>query len=287
MAKATKTTKIAPEQDYKKELKRIQQFMKRAENRGFIWLDSPVPKQPKKITEKSVERLRKLTPDVLYKKGKYLVQETGEIITATKGRALERKKAAEKAKETRKAKTHKEKKKNKSKDKKETKPKDKKETTPKDKKETRPKNKKEAKPKNKNEPSTSNNSTNDEGVYYPSQSYIVLSMVRELIDNFMPAHYWGVAFKQKKEHDVSLLHGILNNAISEDGEDAVAHRLERVGAERINEIVSAIMYDSDGERVAYKLTEFATILNGGPLSALQADGIAEQSELSEWWERPE
>lgn len=102
MAKSSMTTKITPEQEYKKELRRIKQFIRRASKRGFFWDKSPIPNQPKKITSKSVERLRKITPDVLYKKGEYVVQETGELIPATKGRKLERKRAVEKAKETRK-----------------------------------------------------------------------------------------------------------------------------------------------------------------------------------------
>lgn len=92
MAKSSMTTKITPEQEYKKELRRIKQFIRRASKRGFFWDKSPIPNQPKKITSKSVERLRKITPDVLYKKGEYVVQETGELIPATKGRKLERKK---------------------------------------------------------------------------------------------------------------------------------------------------------------------------------------------------
>lgn len=100
MAKSSMTTKITPEQEYKKELRRIKQFIRRASKRGFFWDKYPIPNQPKKITSKSVERLRKITPDVLYKKGEYVVQETGELIPAIKGRKLERKRAVEKAKET-------------------------------------------------------------------------------------------------------------------------------------------------------------------------------------------
>lgn len=110
MAKSSMTTKITPEQEYKKELRRIKQFIRRASKRGFFWDKSPIPNQPKKITSKSVERLRKITPDVLYKKGEYVAQETGELIPATNGRKLDRKRAAEKAKETRKYKQSKDKK---------------------------------------------------------------------------------------------------------------------------------------------------------------------------------
>lgn len=113
MAKAKKTTKSPLEQEYKKELNRIKQFLRRANKRGFVWVKDPVPKQPKKITQKSVERLKKLTPEVLYKKGEYAEPETGLLIPGATGRKRERKLAIEKAKETRRKNKNKDKKKNK------------------------------------------------------------------------------------------------------------------------------------------------------------------------------
>lgn len=110
MAKANMTTKITPEQEYKKELRRIKQFIRRASKRGFIWFDNPIPKQPKKITTKSVSRLKNITPQTLYKKANFVDNETGEILSGTKGRKLEKKRAVEKAKETIKAKRGKSKK---------------------------------------------------------------------------------------------------------------------------------------------------------------------------------
>lgn len=104
MAKQSKTTKITPEQEYKKELRRIKQFLRSASKRGFIWFDNPIPKQPKKITTKSVSRLKNITPKTLYKKANFVDEETGEIFSGTKGRSIEKKRATEKAKETIKAK---------------------------------------------------------------------------------------------------------------------------------------------------------------------------------------
>ena len=100
MGKKQTTKQIALEQAYKKELKRIKQFMRRAEKRGYRWYYYELPKKPKRITEKSVSRLKKITPDLLYKKGEYIDQETGEIIEGVKGRVTERKTAAQKAAKT-------------------------------------------------------------------------------------------------------------------------------------------------------------------------------------------
>lgn len=89
---------------YKKQVKRIKQFIRRAEKRGYQFQENVLPKQPKRITEQSVERLRKLTPEQLYKKAEYGGEASyGEIVKGTQGRQLERKASAQKASETRRA----------------------------------------------------------------------------------------------------------------------------------------------------------------------------------------
>lgn len=90
--------------EYRKQRKRIQSFIRRAEKRGFVF-ENPLPPIPKKITEASIRRLSKLTPKALYKKAKYASEETsGEIVSGTKGRNIERRRAAKKAAKTRKRK---------------------------------------------------------------------------------------------------------------------------------------------------------------------------------------
>jgi hypothetical protein len=58
-------------------------------NRGY---DVPelLPKIPKKITEASVRRLKKITTEKLYKESRFIDFETGEILTSKEGQALER-----------------------------------------------------------------------------------------------------------------------------------------------------------------------------------------------------
>lgn len=101
MARAKK--QISPlEQEYRKQRRRVQQFLRRAEKRGYQFLENTLPERPKRITKKSVERLQKLTPEKLYKKSTYGGEATyGEVIKGTKGRELERKRSAEKSAETR------------------------------------------------------------------------------------------------------------------------------------------------------------------------------------------
>ena len=91
-------------QEYRHQRRRIQQFMRRAEKRGYQFSQNALPDRPKRITEKSVKRLQELTPEKLYKKAKYGGEASyGEVIKGTQGRKLERKLSAQKAVETRKA----------------------------------------------------------------------------------------------------------------------------------------------------------------------------------------
>lgn len=85
--------------EYNKQVKRIQQFERRAKKRGFSF-DIDIPK-PKRVTKQAIERLKSLTAEELYKKAQYIDPLTGQIMNGTEGRALERQRAAQKAAETR------------------------------------------------------------------------------------------------------------------------------------------------------------------------------------------
>lgn len=69
--------------------------------RGYV-IDAVLPKEPKKITEASVRRIKKISSG-LYKKS-YYVTEEGEVISGEEGRKYERSRSARKAAETRKRK---------------------------------------------------------------------------------------------------------------------------------------------------------------------------------------
>lgn len=94
---AKKSTQLQIE--YKKQVKRLKQEVRRAEKRGYLAPENILPKQPKKVTTKSVERLKKITPKEIYEKSEKLDFETGELIPGE----VARKKAAK----TRKAKKEK------------------------------------------------------------------------------------------------------------------------------------------------------------------------------------
>ena len=259
MGKNQTTKQIALEQAYKKELKRIKQFMRRAEKRGYLWDDYELPKKPKKITEKSVSRLKKITPDLLYKKGEYIDQDTGEILEGVKGRTIERKTAAQKAAETRKQKKNAPKK-------------------------EKNKHEKPKAPKTETtEPSYDEQYYGEVDEYLPDYSEMIINNVYELIDNFDTGNFYSKRGINQGMHNRDKLRMIIDSAIAEFGADAVAERLNENAGE-IAEIVDKAMYNY--EEAEIHISRFASILNGGPLTASQAAEFAEMSEQSENWEFP-
>lgn len=76
-------------QAYRKERQRIQRQINRMAKRGYDVPDL-LPKIPKKITEASVRRLKKLTTEKLYQESRFVDFETGEILTSEEGQKLEK-----------------------------------------------------------------------------------------------------------------------------------------------------------------------------------------------------
>lgn len=78
------------EKAYNKQIKRIRQFVRRAERRGYVFPETIIPQKPKKITQASVRRLQSITPARMYKKAEYMDYSTGESISGTKARKAEK-----------------------------------------------------------------------------------------------------------------------------------------------------------------------------------------------------
>lgn len=108
MAKKTAKKQSAKQQAinklYAKERNRLKSFVRRAEKRGYSFPDTIIPSIPKRKTEASIRKLKKLTKDVLYSKATYGGEASfGEIVSSKEGLKLERKLRAKRASETRKA----------------------------------------------------------------------------------------------------------------------------------------------------------------------------------------
>lgn len=99
MAKRRKQTPA--EKAYNRERRRIQRQITRMSQRGYDVPENILPPRPKRITEASVRRLQKITTPKLYERSRYIDLETGELLTGTEGRRLERQAAALRAAETR------------------------------------------------------------------------------------------------------------------------------------------------------------------------------------------
>ena len=86
------------QQQYKKERNRIQSAMRRLEKQGYVLPDGLLPSVPKKVTQASINRLKKITTEAIYKKSVRLDVETGEItpgiVARDKARSQRAKEAA-------------------------------------------------------------------------------------------------------------------------------------------------------------------------------------------------
>lgn len=86
------------QQQYKKERNRIQSAMRRLEKQGYVLPDDLLPSVPKKVTQASINRLKKITTEAIYKKSVRLDTETGEItpgiVARDKARSQRAKEAA-------------------------------------------------------------------------------------------------------------------------------------------------------------------------------------------------
>ena len=255
-----KTTKQLLEQEYKKELRRINRLIKKGEKQGFYWSESIIPKQPKKITEASIRKLKKITPDSLHKKSYQIDLDTGELVKTTS------------------IKTN-------------TKPKSKKVTDLVE--SSVPKTPNSSKKKNTEKTAKKNSGATDappieptEGWYYPKQSTIIFYNTIRNIEHFTPSERWSETLKQQKHSDTTILKRMLYWSVSNQGEQETARRLEQAGADRIDYLVDKIMYDSKSERVGVAMSEMAEILKGAPLTSQESQEIAELAEADEWWESP-
>ena len=102
MAKRKKKTEN--QKAYQKERRRLLQAIRRAEKQGYIFPEDIVPDVPKRVTKKQLEKIQKTKPKQLYKKAKFVYQETGEVVPAEQRKQEVKQEAIRKAKETRKRK---------------------------------------------------------------------------------------------------------------------------------------------------------------------------------------
>lgn len=271
---------------YEKQLKRVKQFIQRAEKRGYVFPESVKPKKLKKPTVKSVEKLSKATPEYLYTKAKYTDPTTGKTVKGTEGRKIERKLAAKKRTlsgkrdiEITRVNTLIDELKNNAKDRGYLLPKNlldnlsthikQLDTTKESIQELENITEESILSSDKvifRDPRTGSYFKGSEGLKieahrkktekeHPtttdtdiSEGENVLKMIEEYIDEWTPSAHWTDWFIKLKERDKNILHNMLIGAINSEGRDVVAKRLQD-NAERVTEILQLILYGSGNAEV--------------------------------------
>ena len=248
MAKKRKQTES--EKLYSKQLKRIKQFIRRAEKRGFVFEEDIIPQKPKKVTKASVRKLEKLTPEKLYKKSLYLEESTGEIEEAQKRRKEERKQSARKAVKTRKQRQ-----------------KDRRNWT------------KEDAEKNRGQlPVEGNESLRNTIDDFVSRLQIDTSWVGR-------KRRRPVAL-QETIRSQSVLLTLINQQIAFFGEEEIGNRLQ-ANSDKLSELITIVLWDSKAEAIQSATRLFMEILTGNTLTPSQLQDLDLESEYNEDFEQPE
>lgn len=247
MAKKRKQTET--EKLYSKQLKRIKQFIRRAEKRGFIFKEDIIPQKPKKVTKASVRKLEKLTPEKLYKKSLYVEESTGEIEEAQKRRKEERKQRARKAVKTRKERQ----------------------------KQRRSWSFKDAEKNREQLPSEGKEVFKNIIDDFVSRLQIDTSWVRK--------RRRPVAL-QETIRSQSILLSLINQQIALFGEEEIGNRLQ-ANSDKLSELITIVLWDSKAEAIQSATRLFMEILTNNTLTPSQLQDLDLESEYNEDFEQPE
>lgn len=270
--------------EYRKERKRIQNFMRRAEKRGYVF-QTQLPEIPQRITEASVRRLQRITPKSLYENALYIIKETGEVVEGSRGRHIERRAAAEKQKSSAKFKQFE------------------RNITARHKRilEEIEKARQQGEEIEEHEEYIP---TQKSEKYVPDESNIIISNVEETVSKIDSAYLetveglikdwqedpnWTPSLAGAKRHDRNVLLNALKGAIAEEGRAAVAARLS-ANAELVADLVNSILYASGSvegnfkngrTRVNENIAQFSAIIKGRPLTIDEAQKMSEYEDQND------
>lgn len=281
--------------EYRKERKRVRDFISRAKRKGEIIPSDVLPPIPKRITQGSINRLKKLTAKALHEKATtYINTVTGEVLpegsTVVKQRR-EIKKAKEKEKKDLEKELEELKKKMKELEKENEELK--KELEKQKEKEEQGEPEEPEEPKDRRfhgEPGKPEEPT-DEPVDIDTKTY---ESILDMINQWEPLSEWSPSLAAAKEDDVNILRSILDGAIQSQGFDTVMKRINDHAAEAAD-LTERILYaygpgqsyDAGIAMVQECLTRFTEILYGGMLDAEKTRAIVDDGENhrnADWWE---
>lgn len=277
--------------EYRKERKRVRDFISRARRKGEIIPSDVLPPIPKRITQGSINRLKKLTAKALHEKATtYINTVTGEVLPEG-STVVKQRREIKKAKEKEKRKRDLEKELEELKKKMKELEKENEEL----KKELKKKKDKEEpeEPEDRGfhgEPGKPEEPT-DEPVDIDTKTY---ETILDEINQWDPLSGWSPSLAAAKEDDVNILRSILDGAIQSQGFENVMKRLNDHATE-VADLTEKILYsygpgqsyDAGIAMVQECLTRFTEILYGGMLDAEQTRAIVDDVENhrnADWWE---
>lgn len=252
MAKRSRAKQTANQRAYAKQVKRINQFIARAEKRGYRFEADIIPQTPKRITKKAIENLKHLTPAKLYDKATTIDYDTGEIISGTEGRKNERKESARKAQETRQRKAGK--------------------STSYD---------------NYSDSSDSYYPNGGDIIYGNVVEDFIMKLQEPISEEYV--NRWGRKARRQASliHEVNqaktTLLSLVQMAIDTVGKAELGWRLE-ANADEVYDCTNYLLYaSSSSEGIQSATSRLASIINGGALTMEQLKDLAEQDEYNEAW----
>lgn len=237
---AKKIKKPTPlEQDYKKELNRIKKFIRNAQKKGFNFADYELPQQPKKITQGSVNKLRKITPEKLYQSSTFVDPLSHQTISGAEAkRRIKGFQYAKKSKGVESYTTHYGK--------------------------TKEKTLGAAK---KKVPKKTQTTTTQPGLP-PSDVDDVLVNLEELLRTWQPETYWSKGYARLKENNVNILERVLSGAINTLGRQQVAKNVQKF-AYLVKDLAWKIVYGNSEFKwhdVSGAISSLTSIIYGRGLS---------------------
>ena len=226
---------------YRKQIKRLKQAVRRLEKRGYV-VSYDVPSElPKRVTSKTLDKLKKITPKVLREEhSSYVDRETGEVLTGKQGEIQEKENNARRREE--------------------------KKNTQKD---------------GERYDSTQGYLPNGGDIIIDNILNDLISSLSEPTPNEnIYGGKKRKDIYETIENCRLTLYRLLMSKIAECGRSEIGWRLQQ-HADELESIKTAILYGSDGEVINSATRELAEIINGESLSFSELVDLHDEAEMLE------
>lgn len=250
-----KSKQTSNQRAYAKQVKRIKQFIRRAEKRGYLFTENVLPQQPKRVTQASIRKLAQLTPEKLYQKAVYGGEASGgEIVKGVEGIKLERKVRAQKAAQTRKYRIA--------------------ELT--------------------QEPTNTPGFEPPPKKVMQDSGYMMYKNVFDefisIISTPTPELTYYGNKRQEKNREASersriTLYTLTMREVAKVGEVELGWRLQK-HSDEVQDLIMVVLYGSDAVKIASATSRLASIITGG-LTVPELMDLAYEEEANEDWELPQ